>query len=892
MSAPRPATTEVEEIPLKVIKEIKFGILSPDIIRKMSVVEVTTSEIYDEAGNPVRGGLMDRRLGVVEPGVRCEKCGNFHDKCPGHFGRIELVKPVIHVEFARYIYEILRATCRECGRLLLTDAEIERYRRRLQRLRKHWRLLAEMLTKRILKKAQERTVCPHCGAKQRKIIFERPYHFYEELEDGGLVKLDPVKIKERLSKIPDSDLEVIGIDPKVARPEWAIIEVLPVPPPHVRPSIQLETGIRSEDDLTHKLVDIVRTNEKLRAAIEAGAPSNVIEDLWELLQYHVATYFNNELPNIAPAKHRSGRPLKTLAQRLKGKEGRFRGSLSGKRVDFSARTVISPDPNLSINEVGVPIDVAKILTVPEVVTEWNIEWLRQLVINGPEVWPGANYVITPTGRRIDLRYIKDRREIAERLEPGWIVERHLVDGDIVLFNRQPSLHRMSMMGHIVRVLPGRTFRLHLAVCPPYNADFDGDEMNLHVPQNEEARAEARLLMLVEKHIITPRYGGPIIGARQDYITGGYLLTKKDTFITKDTLMYLLAAADYEGDIEEPAIMHPVELWTGKQVFSMLLPKDFNWVQPTALKSKCKDPYTCNTDEYIIVIDGYMATGVLDKKSIGAEQVNSLWHAIVKRYGNSFARKWIDSVLRMLLRYLDLRGFTMGLDSLVMPEEAYKELGEVYQRARQQIEELIAKYKEGKLEPEPGYTVEETLENYINNILVKVREEAQKITEKYIDKKSDAYIMAKTGARGSILNITQMVAMIGQQSIRGERIKRGFEGRTTAHFYKGDLGAECRGFVKSCFRKGLSPVEYFFHAAGGRDGLVDTAVRTAQSGYMQRRLINALQDVHVAYDGTVRFATGSIVQLKFGEDGIDVSKSDSGKINVDEILRQAGIIKTT
>ncbi|OYT26094.1 MAG: DNA-directed RNA polymerase subunit A' [Thermoprotei archaeon ex4572_64] len=784
MSLSTTLTSREVEIPLKMIRAIKFGILSPDVIRKLSIMEISTSETYDEAGTPVRGGLMDKRLGVVEPGTRCETCSNTHDRCPGHFGRIELARPVIHVEFAKYIYDLLRVTCRECGRILLTDQEIEKYRKRLTKLRRHWRLLAEKLTERIKKKAMERTVCPHCGAKQRKIRFERPYHFYEELETGALIKLDPIRIRERLEKIQNQDLELIGIDPEVSRPEWAVLTVLPVPPPQVRPSIQLETGIRSEDDLTHKLVDIVRVNEKLRSAIEAGAPSNVIDELWELLQY--------------PAKHRSGRPLKTLAQRLKGKEGRFRGSLSGKRVDFSARTVISPDPNLSINEVGVPIDVAKILTVPEVTTEWNLEELKQYVINGPEVWPGANYIILPDGRRIDLRFVS-RREWAEKLQPGFIVERHLVDGDIVLFNRQPSLHRMSMMGHVVKVLPGRTFRLHLAVCPPYNADFDGDEMNLHVPQTEEARAEARTLMLVEKHIITPRYGGPIIGARQDYITGGYLLTKKDTFVDKKLLMYLLAAADYDGEVEEPAIMHPVEYWTGKQVFSMLLPKDFNWIQSTAMKFICKEPYTCNTDEFIIVINGYMVAGVLDKKSIGAEQVDSLWHAIVKRYGNEFARKWIDAVLRMLLRYLDLRGFTMGLDSLVVPQEAYRELDQIYSVVERKVTELIDKYRKGLLEAEPGYTVEETLENNIVVALSKVREEVSPIIDKYIDKNSDAYIMAKTGARGSIVNIIQMVGMIGQQAIRGERIKRGFLNRTTAHFEPGDIGPIARGFVKTNFR---------------------------------------------------------------------------------------------
>ena len=877
-----------EEIPLKAIKSIRFALLSPDVIRSMSVMEITTSETYDEAGRPMVGGLMDRRLGVVEPGSRCETCGNPPDRCPGHFGRIELARPVIHVEYARYVHELLRATCRECGRVLLTDEEIEKYRKRLERLRVRWKLLADRLIERIRKRAMERTTCPHCGAKQYKVRFERPYAFYEEKENGVLEKLDPIKIRERLEKIPDGDLELLGWDPKVARPEWAVLTVLPVPPPQVRPSIQLETGQRSEDDLTHKLVDIVRVNEKLRTAIESGAPSSVVDQLWDLLQYHVATYFNNELPNLPPVKHRSGRPLKTLAQRLKGKEGRFRGSLSGKRVDFSARTVISPDPNLSINEVGVPMDVARILTVPMQVTEWNMDLARQLVLNGPEVWPGANYVVYPDGRRVDLRYFRDRRELANKLAPGFIVERHLMNGDIVLFNRQPSLHRMSIMGHLVRVLPGRTFRLHLAVCPPYNADFDGDEMNLHVPQNEEARAETRTLMIVQNHIITPRYGGPIIGARQDYITGGYLLTSKGSFINKELLMYLLAAANYDGEIEEPAIMHPRELWTGKQVISMLLPKDLNWVQPTAIKESCKDPYNCYTDEYIIIVNGYMATGVLDKKSIGAEQVDSLWHVIVKRYGNDYARKWVDSILRALLRFLDLRGFTMGIDSLEMPLDSYNELTKLYEDSEKKVLEYIQRFREGRLEAEPGLTIEETLENDITIELSRAREAAARIVERYINKDGDAYIMAKTGARGSIVNITQMVAMLGQQTIRGERFKRGFYGRTTAHFEPGDLGPMAKGFVRNNFKTGLTPLEFFFHAAGGRDGLVDTAVRTAQSGYMQRRLINALQDIYVAYDGTVRNASGSIIQTRYAEDGIDVSKSDHGRLNIDEILRRAGL----
>ncbi|MFN7105816.1 MAG: DNA-directed RNA polymerase subunit A', partial [Pyrobaculum sp.] len=691
------------------------------------------------------------------------------------------------------------------------------------------------------------------------------------------VKLDPETLRDKLAKIPNDDLELLGINPVVARPEWLILKVLPVPPPHVRPSIQLETGIRSEDDLTHKLVDIIRMNEKLKIAIETGAPTNVVDNLWDLLQYHVATLFDNELPGIPVAKHRGGRPLKGIAQRLKGKEGRFRGSLSGKRVNFSARTVISPDPHISINEVGVPADIAKVLTVPERVTLWNVDMLRQYVVRGPEAWPGANYVITPEGRRIDLRYVKDRKALAERLAPGWIVERHLTDGDIVLFNRQPSLHRVSIMGHLVKVLPGRTFRLHLAVCPPYNADFDGDEMNLHVLQTEEARAEARVLMLVERHIITPRYGGAIIGARQDYIVGAYLLSQKSTFLTKKEVAYLLGAGKSTEDPPEPAILHPVELWTGKQIISYFLPKDLNWVQPTAFKSRCDNGYKCWGDEWIIITNGILVKGVLDKKSIGAEQVDSLWHRIARDYPPEVARKWLDSSLRLFLRYLDLRGFTFGFDSVFIPPEAYKDLDVLIDEGLRKADSLIDEYKAGRLEAMPGFTVEETFENKITEILSKVREDAAAVVEKYVRKDAEGYLMAKTGARGSIINIVQMVATLGQQTIRGERIRRGFRTRTTAHFPSGDIGPHVGGFVRSSFRRGLTPVEYFFHAAAGRDGLIDTAVRTAQSGYMQRRLINALQDIYIGYDGTVRFGEGSLLQLLYGEDGVDVSRSDHGKV---------------
>ncbi|HDD56629.1 MAG TPA: DNA-directed RNA polymerase subunit A', partial [Nitrososphaeria archaeon] len=495
---------------LETVAGIKFGILSPEMIRKMSVAEIQNPDTYDEDGMPIPTGVMDPRLGTLEPGQRCKTCGNTYLGCPGHFGHIELPVPVIHVGFVKYIHNLLRATCRACGRLLLSDDVIEKYREKLEKLRQSGKVPLEFYY-RILQKAIAASVCPHCNEKQYKIELEKPTTFIEVVNSERR-RLTTHVVRARLERIKDEDLELIGIDPRVARPEWMVLTVLPVPPVYVRPSITLESGFRSEDDLTHKLVDILRVAQRLRENINAGSPSPVIAELADLLQYHVTTYLNNEVPGVAPATHRSGRPLKTLAQRLKGKEGRFRLNLSGKRVDFSARTVISPDPNIGINEVGVPIEIAMQLTVPEKVTEWNIERLRQYVRNGPDNYPGAKYVIRPDGKRIRLKFAQDLEEVAAAIEPGFIVERHLIDGDIVLFNRQPSLHRMSIMAHRVKVLPYKTFRLNLCVCTPYNADFDGDEMNLHVPQSEEAQTEARILLIVQNNILSPRYGAPIIGA--------------------------------------------------------------------------------------------------------------------------------------------------------------------------------------------------------------------------------------------------------------------------------------------------------------------------------------------------------------------------------------------
>ncbi len=870
---------------IKNLGAIKFSVWSPIEIRKFSVAEITAPETYDEDGMPVQGGLMDNRLGTLEPGQKCITCGNTSAKCPGHFGHIELAEAVLHIAFVDDIHKLLLTTCRSCNRIKLENEELGSYREIRNAKASYAVITLDNIKDEIIEKSKKIKICPHCQKEQYDLIFTKPTIFVEKT-DVGENRLLPITIRERLSNITDDDLKLLGYDPSTARPEWFVLQVLPVPPVTVRPSIILETGIRSEDDLTHKLVDIIRVNQRLKESKEAGTPPLIVQDLVDLLQYHVTTYFDNEVSGIPQAHHRSGRPLKTLTQRLKGKEGRFRGSLSGKRVDFSSRTVISPDPNIAISEVGIPYEVAKKLTIPETVSNWNIEKLKTLVFNGPNNYPGANYIIRPDGVKIRLDYVNDRQMVADSIVPGYIIERHLSDSDIVIFNRQPSLHRMSIMAHYVRVLPYRTFRLHPAVCPPYNADFDGDEMNLHVPQSEEARSEAALLMSVQDQLISPRYGGPIIGGIRDFITGAYILTSDASFLSKEEFFNLALLGGYAGVLPEPkGEKDGNKLYTGKQLFSLFLPKDFNFIITSkwnkSIKGEGKD---------VVIKNGELISGVIDKASIGAEEPDSVLHRIAKDYGNDVAQQFLNSILIMLKTFITHRGFTYGYSDLWLSEDTHKEITEVIKKAYDKIDELIQQYKEGTLPLTRGLSPEEALELYLVNELSRARDRAGRIADRSFPNNNAGVIMASTGARGSTLNIGQMTAVLGQQSIRGKRIHKGYHNRSLPHFKINDTNPDAKGFVKSNYRDGLTPLEFFFHAMGGREGLVDTAVRTQQSGYMQRRLINALEHLKLEYDSTVRDPHGNIIQYLYGEDGIDPAKSDHGEaVNISRIIESESVV---
>ncbi len=1021
----------VAKIP-KRIDSIKFSLMDPNEIRKMSAVEVKTADTYKDDGHAYKQGLMDPKMGVIDPGIRCETCGNKHNECPSHFGHIALELPVMHIGFTMLIKTALKSTCNQCSNILLHSApethpldpeksEQDYYRDRVHDvMRKHGVGSTEF--KKIIKEIEKecsmarRAICMHCGSEQGKIMLDKPTTFKEKKKDKGEHKLNARDIREWLEKIPDENLIFLGMDSDASRPEWVIMKVLPVPPITVRPSITLDSGDRSEDDLTHKMVDVLRINQRLRENRDAGAPQLIVEDLWELLQYHVTTYFDNQTSGIPPARHRSGRPLKTLSQRLKGKEGRFRSNLSGKRVNFCARTVISPDPNLGINEVGVPTHTAKELTVPIRVTSRNREQLRRMILRGPDTHPGVNYIIRGDHFRVritdrtkyiwsgfrclnpdchsggddepypgykpdlntvlpapnflpglelkmqmrrnelgeleeqwsvDLKttlcnlrgededgqpidesdprvvvfqrwaweanhpdeFLPDhlevncphcgspsiedeqgevyRTEVEDRLatydrdgnpKGGVIVERHLIDGDVAIFNRQPSLHRMSMLVHEVRVMSGKTFRFNLADCTPYNADFDGDEMNLHVIQSEEARAEAKILMRVQEHIITPRYGGSVIGGIHDHISGAYLMTHGNRILSKDLVMEILGAVGWDGPLPEIVEKDGVVGYRGTDVLSLIIPGGF------------KLEYTSRSgDEVKVTADGNV-TGTIDKRGIGAED-GRLLDAVVQTHGTDIGAEFINRMTKMTIATCTAIGFTTGIDDEDLPPQAIEEIASINVRASEDVDTELAKFGiDGrKYETRPGRTPIETLEENILQLLDSAKGESGNVAKSYLGDDNSAVIMATSGARGSMDNLAMMAGSIGQPKVRGKRLERGYQDRVLSHFARGVKGSREKGFVASSFKKGLEPTEFFMLSISGRESLVDTAVRTSKSGYMQRRLINAMEDLKVSADrkGSVRNTADRIIQFEYGEDGIDPARSRKGMpFDVAQVLDEA------
>ena len=849
---------------------LQFSILSPEEIVKNSVAEITSRDTYIN-NKPVINGLFDPRMGVLEPGIICPTDGHNYMKTPGYFGHIVLARPVYYIQYLSSILRILRMVCFKCGKLLISKEKYANLTSEMNNDEK-FNYIFSVASK--IKRCGEDSD-DGCGCKQPSKIRKEDktlatlYAEWDSIE--GLadeskmnIHLSAEMVLNIFKKISDDDITFMGFSPTFSRPEWMICQVLAVPPPAVRPSVKHDAQQRSEDDISHILVNIIKANNTLQEKINSNANSTVINDWTTVLQYYVATQIDNNIPNVAQVAQRSGRPLKSIKERLNGKGGRVRGNLMGKRVDFSARSVITPDPNLSIRELGVPMKIAKNITKPVIVNDSNKNFLLKLVQNGPDTYPGAKILERKNGDNISLRYM-DRKSVV--LENGDIVHRHMMDGDSVLFNRQPTLHRMSMMCHIVKVLPrGDTFRMNVADTKPYNADFDGDEMNMHMPQDAEAEMELKHLAAVPYQIISPANNSSIVGIFQDSLLGAFRLTRKDINFTPREAMNLLM---YFKDVNVGELVDKEKI-SSFEVLSQIMP-------PLTLRYKNKlfdDDEDYNTSNNVLDIkNGQMYRGQMDKGVFG-KGTKGLLQRVVNDFGNMNAARFIDNLQNIVTSYMKSSAYSVGISDLIANRTTSDAIVEKITNKKQDVLDLLHQTQLGVFSNKTGKTNHEELESQVNGILNEAAAESGKIGRKNLEKDNRFVIMVNAGSKGSDLNISQMISCLGQQNVDGKRIPYGFDNRTLPHFKKYDDSPGARGFVENSFIGGLTPEELFFHAMGGRVGLIDTAVKTSQTGYIQRRLIKGMEDFKVEYDMTVRNHHNKIVQFSYGGDNFDTVRVES------------------
>tara|TARA_B100001094_G_scaffold332740_1_gene406149 strand:+ start:156 stop:4739 length:4584 start_codon:yes stop_codon:yes gene_type:complete len=889
---------------------VQFSIMGPEEIRKRSVVEITKHETYDK-DVPVIKGLFDPRMGTTEMGKTCGTCGQNNINCPGHFGHIELSRPVYHYQFINIIVKILKCTCIQCSKLLV-DKSSPQIQDILKKPSKHrWNDIYTLCQK-VNRCGQEND--DGCGAKQPDKLkldgMDGITAVWNKLDgdekSNRSQHLEIEKVKEIFERITDEDINVMGFSEQWCRPEWLICSVFAIPPPSVRPSVKQDDSQRMDDDLTHKLCDIIKCNNTLKHKIEQNSRVEVIEDWTKVLQYHIATMVDNELPGIAQAVHRSGRALKAIRQRLKGKDGRIRNNLMGKRVDYSARSVITPDPNIELDELGVPEAIAQNLTYPEIVNDYNMAKMEKLLNNGVDTYPGIKLLVKKNGMKLTLT--KSNINDIE-LKNGDIVHRHLMDGDHVLFNRQPSLHKMSMMGHRVRVMKGNTFRLNVSVTPPYNADFDGDEMNMHAPQSIKTVCELMNIASVKYQIISPRENKPIITIVQDTLLGINKLTKGETinyksidvdgyyfsnntniykkkkssdpittqnvetsYFTKNQVMNLISTLSTfklsGGSLPENTTTinindKDVPLWSGKDIISYIIPESIN----LTMKNNSYDTLPDDGLNKVVIKNGKLVSGALDK-GVFTKTSKGLIHTIYNDLGAERTKDFIDDLQKIVSYFLLIEGFSVGIGDMIADENTNQKISDVIKENKDKIDQIQQEFHLNIYENYSGKSNKEYFEGKVNNILNKTLSQTGNIGLENLDQKNRVTNMVNSGSKGKSTNVAQIVACLGQQNVESKRIPYGYIDRTLPHYNKYDDSSEARGFVENSFISGQTPQEYFFHAMGGREGLIDTAVKTSETGYLQRKLMKSMEDLRVDFDFSVRNNSGCVIQFVYGEDGMD------------------------
>ena len=808
------------------IAGITFGVKGPDEILAQSVCEITENTIYNK-NVPRHDAINDVRMGTVDRRIVCGTCGHGVEKCNGHTGHINLPVALYNVGFIGAVLRILRTVCYFCSKLLVPPEALQETNIKFN----------VQKFDHITSSARSYHECWSCHGKmpsfkQKGLVIERHWDASVHFEDADEKKLaervfDAGLAREILECISDEDCVHMGLNPLFARPEFFITTVLLIPPPLIRPAIMITEGSKAkgQDDLTRKLQDVLKKSFVVRALLKkckGNMTDKTLSKAVDDLQYDYAVYLNNELKGVPQDTQRSGAPIRGVAQRIKAKGGLIRGHMNGKRVDFSSRTVVSADPQLDVDELGVPVSLATILTKPVTVTALTIEECSRRVINGADRIDGASMIEYPNGRTKTLSACVDRHLLP--LPFGSKVHRYLKNGDVVLFNRHPSLHKESIMAHrVVLMSTGQTFRMNLAATKPYNADFDGDEMNMHVVQSLEAEAELREPMAVHNHILGAQSNSPTMGLVQDGLTGIYLMTRKDVFLTRDEIMSLMMVVKYEApfrkqwQIPHPAIVKPVPLWTGKQVISMILPPLF--LEKYVRGADKQSTSLWDVHERVVVLRaGNLLAGTLCKATVGSA-AGGIIHIMTLDYDGRVTCNFMSDVQRLVNAWLLIEGFSVGVSDCLIDDETGDRIHRKIKSTMRKVGKIYNQIK--KI---PNLPID-AAEPPVFRTLSEVLNSAGTITSFATGQKNRINCMISSGGKGNNVNIAQITACVGQQSVEGRRIALKKNDRTLNAFSTGSLDPRSRGFVASSYTHGLNPTEFFFHGMGGREGLVDTAVKS-------------------------------------------------------------------
>ena len=881
------------------VNSVIFGILSPERIKEQAVCKIDKYLSNIKENSTDAGSVVDPRMGTTTKNNICPTCNQGYDLCPGHFGYIDLALPIYNLMYMPILLKILKCTCINCGNIL-TGKKDENIDKILQMNSKN-RL--NYLTSIVKSNAP----CQHCGYLQPKYTLYKKDSIYismlprnpenkQFVEESKAINLSALDVWIFLHKISDQQCLYYGFDPQYSRPDWMIWTLMPVPPLHVRPILGIAYNNKpSMDDLTVALnTNIVKMNNELEGMIKEKRENNKTEEeilndreikvRWDALQNCINQYINNEAM-VQKLNQKNGRPMKSITERIKTKKGIVRNNLEGKRVNESARSVVTCDPDLDIDQVGIPIKIAMGLTFPEVVNRYNIHMLKKMVLNGPNIYPGAKSIkYNQDGKTYALINEEQCKKRSETLQYGDVVNRHLLDNDLVMLNRQPSLHRMNIMAHRVKVLNYDTFRINPNVTTPYNADFDGDEMNIFCVTNYMQIAELKYLMHVSTQIISPQINSPIIGTVQDSTLAPHLFTTGYTKLNIHQYQQALAAA-FTNDFSMLNLDRDFadSKYDVRTFLSMMFPEHYAYNNKTL---KILNGNVVNNDKTPIVIN---------KSNLVAGNYNTIFHQAFNTLGAMVTNRLFNEFAKFANEYFIQTGFTTSIEDCFPPDDEFlprvKSFIDNYDDYISKILWLVSdvpinqrinvletmKLPEDVKNSWKGFLIHNNSEindmypNFVQNMWNSFAREIEKsVFDAYSESKQNGlYQMILSGSKGSKKNLAAIIGLLGQQDVDGHWVLEEMNHRTLPHFAKDTNTPYAHGFIKNNYFTGLDPVEYYFQAIAGRFAQMLKSIKTADTGYFQRCFIKMLENVYSAHDNSIRNSFGSIIEYLYGGDGFNV-----------------------